>query len=77
MLPIFTEARVPFVGPFTGAESLRTPHNRYIFHVRASYFDETEAIVQHLAATERATRSRSSTRTTATARPASPASSAR
>ena len=39
-----------FVGPFTGAESLRTPHNRYIFHVRASYFDETEAIVQHLTA---------------------------
>ena len=50
VLPIFTEARVPFVGPFTGAESLRTPHNRYIFHVRASYFDETEAIVQHLTA---------------------------
>ena len=50
VLPIFTEARVPFVGPFTGAESLRAPHNRYIFHVRASYFDETEAIVQHLTA---------------------------
>lgn len=50
VLPIFTEARVPFFGPFTGAESLRSPHNRYIFHVRASYFDETEAIVQHLTA---------------------------
>jgi branched-chain amino acid transport system substrate-binding protein len=50
VLPIINEARVPFVGPFTGAESLRTPHNRYIFHVRASYFDETEAIVQHLTA---------------------------
>ena len=49
-LPIFTEARVPFVGPFTGAELLRSPHNRYIFNVRASYFDETEAIVQHLTA---------------------------
>jgi len=49
-LPIFTEARVPFVGPFTGAELLRTPVNRYIFNVRASYFDETEAIVQHLTA---------------------------
>jgi ABC-type branched-subunit amino acid transport system substrate-binding protein len=43
--PIFTAARVPFVGPFTGAESLRTPLNRYIFNVRASYFDETEKIV--------------------------------
>ncbi len=49
-LPIFTEAKVPFVGPFTGAELLRTPVNRYIFNVRASYYDETEAIVQHLTA---------------------------
>jgi ABC-type branched-subunit amino acid transport system substrate-binding protein len=49
-LPIFTEAKVPFVGPFTGAELLRTPVNRYVFNVRASYYDETEAIVQHLTA---------------------------
>lgn len=49
-LPIFTEARVPFVGPFTGAELLRTPVNPYVFNVRASYYDETEAIVQHLTA---------------------------
>ncbi len=46
--PIFTAARVPFVGPFTGAESLRNPVNRYIFNVRASYFDETEKIVNQL-----------------------------
>jgi branched-chain amino acid transport system substrate-binding protein len=50
-LPIFTEARVPFVGPFTGAELLRTPFNRYIFNVRASYYDETERIVDHLTRT--------------------------
>jgi ABC-type branched-subunit amino acid transport system substrate-binding protein len=49
-MPIFTQAKVPFVGPFTGAESLRNPVNPYIFNVRASYFDETEAIVQHLTA---------------------------
>lgn len=49
-LPIFTEAKVPFVGAFTGAELLRNPFNRYIFNVRASYFDETEAIVRHLTA---------------------------
>jgi ABC-type branched-subunit amino acid transport system substrate-binding protein len=36
---------VPFVGPFTGAESLRNPLNRYIFNIRASYFDETDKIV--------------------------------
>jgi ABC-type branched-subunit amino acid transport system substrate-binding protein len=49
-LPIFTEAKVPFVGPFSGAELLRNPVNPYVFNVRASYFDETEAIVQHLTA---------------------------
>jgi len=47
-LPIFTQAQVPFFGAFTGAESLRTPFNRNIFNVRASYFDETEKIVEQL-----------------------------
>ncbi len=47
-LPVFTEAKVPFIGAFTGAQSLRDPFNRYIFNVRASYFDETEDIVGHL-----------------------------
>jgi ABC-type branched-subunit amino acid transport system substrate-binding protein len=46
--PIFTEARVPFVGAFTGAELLRSPFNRYIFNVRASYYAETDAIVELL-----------------------------
>lgn len=49
-LPIFTEGKVPFIGAFTGAESLRTPFNRYIFNIRASYFDETERIVENLTA---------------------------
>jgi len=47
-MPIITKARVPLVGPFTGAELLRTPVNRYIFNVRASYYDETEKIVDLL-----------------------------
>ena len=47
-LPIFTSARVPFVGPLTGANSLRDPFNRYVFNIRASYFDETERIVEQL-----------------------------
>src|SRR6266849_3408839 len=47
-LPTITEAKVPLVGPFTGAELLRTPVNRYIFNVRASYYDETEKIVDLL-----------------------------
>lgn len=47
-LPIFTEAHVPFIGPFTGAQLLREPFNRQIFNIRASYFDETEKIVEQL-----------------------------
>jgi len=50
-LPIFTDAKVPFVGPFTGAELLRDPFNRYIFNVRASYYNETDQIVQQLLTT--------------------------
>ncbi len=50
-LPVVTQAKVPLVGMFTGAEALRVPLNRYVFHVRASYYDETEAIVEQVAAT--------------------------
>src|SRR5882672_4417033 len=50
-VPVFTEAKVPFFGPFTGAESLRQPFNRYIFHVRASYYDETDKIVEQVLST--------------------------
>jgi branched-chain amino acid transport system substrate-binding protein len=39
---------VPFFGPFTGAEALRDPFSRYVFHVRASYYDETALIVKQL-----------------------------
>ena len=47
-IPVATKARMPFFGAFTGAELLRTPLNRYVFNVRASYFDETEAIVRQM-----------------------------
>ena len=49
-IPLATSAKLPFFGAFTGAELLRTPFNRYIFNVRASYFDETELIVKQLTA---------------------------
>lgn len=49
-LPIATQAGLPFVAPFTGAQALRDPFNRQAFHVRASYFDETARIVGQLAA---------------------------
>jgi len=45
-LPLATAAKVPFVAPFSGADALRNPFNRYAFHVRASYFDETAEIVK-------------------------------
>lgn len=47
-MPLFTQARVPLVGPFTGAEAFRKPVNRYIFNVRASYFQETDDLVELL-----------------------------
>ena len=45
-LQVSNPAGVPFFGAFTGAEALRTPFNRLIFNVRASYGDETEKIVE-------------------------------
>jgi branched-chain amino acid transport system substrate-binding protein len=50
-LPVVTQAKVPLVGMFTGAEVLRVPFNRYVFHVRASYYDETEKIVEQVLST--------------------------
>lgn len=47
-LPLATAARTPFFGPFTGAMALRKPGNRYAFHVRASYNDETALIIKQL-----------------------------
>jgi len=48
-LPLVNADKVPFFGPFTGAEALREPFSRWVFHVRASYFDETALIVKQLA----------------------------
>jgi branched-chain amino acid transport system substrate-binding protein len=47
-LPLATAAQVPFIAPFTGAQALREPFNRFAFHVRASYFDETAEIVKQV-----------------------------
>jgi ABC-type branched-subunit amino acid transport system substrate-binding protein len=50
-IKVTAPAKVPLVGMFTGAEALRVPANRYIFHVRASYYDETEKIVEQVIST--------------------------
>jgi len=48
VMPIVSEAKVPIVGLFTGAMLLRQPVNQFVLNVRASYDDETEALVEHL-----------------------------
>ena len=47
-LPLLVDAKIPFFGPFTGAEALRDPFHKSVFHLRASYFDETRLIVKNL-----------------------------
>jgi len=47
-LPIATAAGAPFIGAFTGVESLREPYKPLVVNVRASYYEETEAMVEHL-----------------------------
>jgi len=48
LLPIITKAGIPSIAPYTGADAVRKPMNRYVFNVRASYADETHEIIQHL-----------------------------
>ena len=48
ILPITTAAKVPIIGPFTGVEFLRNPYKRYVVNIRSSYFQETEAWIEHL-----------------------------
>lgn len=47
-LPLVNASDVPLLGMFTGAEALREPFSRNVFHVRASYYDETALIVRQL-----------------------------
>lgn len=54
--PIIKEARIPFFGPFTGAEFLRTPFSTYIINVRASYFQEMEKLASYLIEDKKLTR---------------------
>lgn len=45
---VLENAGIAMVGPYTGAPSLRGPNNRNIFHIRASYWDEAEAMIDQL-----------------------------
>jgi branched-chain amino acid transport system substrate-binding protein len=45
---ILTDNKIALLAPYTGAEELRVPPNPYLFHIRASYTDETAKMVEHL-----------------------------
>jgi ABC-type branched-subunit amino acid transport system substrate-binding protein len=47
VIPIVQEMKVPLIGAFTGAMSLRRPVVREIINFRASYDDESDALVQY------------------------------
>jgi branched-chain amino acid transport system substrate-binding protein len=47
-VPLSTSAQTPFFGAFTGAEFLRNPVSKYVYNVRASYYQETEEQVHQL-----------------------------
>jgi branched-chain amino acid transport system substrate-binding protein len=48
-VPYILEKRILFFGPFTGAGLLRRePPDRYVFNYRASYVEETAAVVRYL-----------------------------
>jgi branched-chain amino acid transport system substrate-binding protein len=46
--PLATEAGIPFIGALTGAEFLRDASKSGVINVRASYFQETEMMVERL-----------------------------
>jgi len=48
-MPIAIQNRVLFFAPFTGASALRPyPPNRYVFHYRASYYEEIKYLLDEI-----------------------------
>ncbi len=45
-LPFVEKHRVPFLGPFTGADPMRV-FNKHVYNMRGSYAEELEKIVDH------------------------------
>ncbi|WP_377155022.1 ABC transporter substrate-binding protein [Roseateles sp. UC29_93] len=48
-VPVAVAEGVPLFAPSTGADALRTPLNRLVFHIRAGYHEEADYIVEQLA----------------------------
>ena len=49
MMPRLKDGNMPFFTPLTGGQVSRVAGARYAFNIRASYADEAEKLVQHLA----------------------------
>ena len=47
IIDMVNESKIPALGFFTGAESLRTPLRPYMFHVRDSYYAEAEGAIAY------------------------------
>jgi ABC-type branched-subunit amino acid transport system substrate-binding protein len=45
---VLEDAGIALLAPYTGAQDLRNPMHPNIFHIRASYTDETAGMVEHL-----------------------------
>jgi branched-chain amino acid transport system substrate-binding protein len=48
ILPLLTAAKLPLVGPSTGAMALHQPVHPWLFNVRAPYQREAERVIKHL-----------------------------
>jgi branched-chain amino acid transport system substrate-binding protein len=55
-VPIAQAKNVPFIGPFTGAEFLRSPDLHNVINIRASYGAEAEAWIKYLTQERKVTR---------------------
>ncbi len=47
IIDIVEDNKIPLLGLFTGADKLRFPFRHYIFNVRSSYYQETNAVVRY------------------------------
>ncbi len=48
VVPLIEKRKIPYFAPFTGADFLRNPHRKYVVNVRASYYQEMEALASYL-----------------------------
>eukprot|EP00667_Euglena_gracilis_P000658 EG_transcript_658 len=54
--PLIVQRQVPYVGPYSGADSLRTPFQREFVNIRASFNDEVVAMASFLVQNSRVQR---------------------